>query len=86
MVELSINNEKLVLQRVGWGKGVTERIEIPLEHISGASADSFLARNWLQKQQFLAAYVPRAAKPGTQYEDHDCIFWEIENPNKTIAI
>ncbi len=86
MVEIIFDGGKLILQRRGLGKGTTEQISFPLENVAGATANPFLAQNWVRKQKFLAAYIPRAAKPGTQFEDDDCIFWEIENPNKTIVI
>jgi hypothetical protein len=61
-------------------------IALALENIAGACPDSFLARNWLNRKKFMAEYVPQMQKSGTQFEESDTIYWEIENPDKAIII
>ncbi len=88
MVELVIERDKVILGMAGWNKrgGTKRRIELPLTHLAGARADSFLARSWVKRVQFIGNFIPSLIRDGILYEDGDCVFWEVRNPDKAIVL
>jgi hypothetical protein len=86
MVKIIVDGEQLVFAMPGWQEDLKKRLAFPLDHIAGARADSFLARNWIGRLRFMAAYVPGMMRPGALYDDGDCVYWEVHNPEKTIIV
>lgn len=90
MVEIIAENDKLIFGMPGWERDLKKRLEFPLEHIAGAHADPYvaqvIARNWLNRLNFMNAYVPGLPKADMIYQDGDCIFWGVEHPDKTIIV
>lgn len=88
MVELVIERDKVILEMAGWNKRsrTKSRIELSLTHLAGVRADSFLARSWIKRVQFLGNFVPNLIQDGILYEDGDCAFWEVHNPDKAIVL
>jgi hypothetical protein len=84
MVEINVNEEKLILSIKG--KYFVKPFEFPWENVTGVEIDSALARDWIRKRDFLAKSVPALNREGVYYEDGNCTFWEIQNPNRTIVI
>lgn len=90
MVEIITESDKVIFGMPGWEWNLKKRLEFPLDHIAGAHADPYIAqviaRNWVNRRNFLNAYVPGLLRAGAVYEDGDCIFWEVHNPEKTIIV
>ena len=86
MVEVVVNEGKLTLGVPLTSDSFARSFEFPLENIAGAEVDHSLAPAWFKRLEFMASYLPAVKKPGTYYEDANCIFWEIEDPNSTIVI
>jgi hypothetical protein len=90
MVEIIAENGKLIFGLPGWQADKKKRLEFPLDHIAGAHADPYiaqvLARNWVNRRNFISTYVPGLPKKEMIYEDGDCIFWGVEHPDKTIIV
>ncbi len=90
MVEVIIADDKVIFGMPGWEGNKKKRLEFPFDHIAGARADPYvaqvLARNWLNRLNFMNAYVPGLPGKDMIYEDGDCIFWGVENTDKTIIV
>jgi hypothetical protein len=90
MVEIIAENDRLIFGLPGWQGDIKKRLEYPIDHVAGASADPYItqvvARNWVNRLNFMNAYLPNLPKRDMIYEDGDCIFWGVENPDKTIIV
>jgi hypothetical protein len=88
MVEISIHDDKIVLEVEGWDKlwSLKSRLEIPLDHIQGASVDPDPAMGWFQGLKLAGTDVPNIFRAGTFYQDGGLVFWDVHQPEKTIVI
>jgi len=88
VVDVSIESDKVVFEVIGWDKlwSLRSRLEIPLAHIKGAAADPRPALGWFQGLGLLGTNVPNIFRAGTFYQEGRLIFWDVRNPQNTIAV
>lgn len=88
MVTLSVEENKLLLEVVGWDKlwALKSRLEIPLEHIKNIHTESHLPMGWFDGIKMGGTAIPNAFRAGTFYQQGEWIFWDIRNPEKAIVI
>lgn len=88
MVELSIADGKLTLHVKGADKlwAFKSSLEIPLVHIAGVGSGVQSARGWWHGIKFPGTNVPGVITAGTFYQHGDVIFWDVHDPENTIAI
>lgn len=88
MVDLSIADGILTLHVKGADKlwAFKSSLEIPLGHIAGVGTAAEIARGWWHGIKFPGTNLPGVITAGTFYEHGDCIFWDVHDPENTIAI
>ena len=88
MVEIKIEGEKAIFEVNGWDKlwSLRSRLEIPLAHIKGATADSNPAMGWFQGLRLAGTNLPTIFRAGTFYQEGHIVFWDVHNPEKTIVV
>ena len=87
MVEVSIEDKKLVLKIKGIGKvfALKSEFTIPLTNVRGVTADSGV----LKMPKGLRApgtAVPGIFYAGTFYNDGDKVFWNVRHADKAIVV
>ena len=87
MVEIALDDGRLILEVQGWDRlwALKSRLEIPIEHLGGVSADPDATRGW---KGFRApgTYVPGVITAGTFHLDGERIFWDVHDPARVIVI
>jgi hypothetical protein len=88
LVDLSIADGKLTLHVRGADKlwAFKSSLEIPLVHIAAVRADPEAARGWYHGIRMPGTSVPGVITAGTFYQDGKRVFWDVHDPDKTIAI
>jgi hypothetical protein len=88
VIEISIEQDRMIFEVVGWDKlwSLKSRLEIPLGHIKGAAADPQPAMGWFQGLKLAGTDLPNFFKAGTFYQEGGLIFWDVRNPENTIAV
>ena len=88
MVDLQVADGKLILHVRGADKlwALKSSLEIPLEHISSARADSGVARDWYHGIRMPGTNIPGVLTAGTFYQDGQRVFWDVHHPENAIAI
>lgn len=88
MVEISIAEGTLTLHVKGADKlwAFKSTLEIPLAHIAGVGPGAELARGWWHGIKFPGTNMPGVITAGTFYQHGDVIFWDVHDPENTIAI
>ena len=88
MVEISVEGERAVFEVEGWDKlwSLRSRLEIPLEHITGAHWDPEPAMGWFQGLKLAGTELPNLFRAGTFYQDGGLVFWDVAHPERTIVI
>ena len=87
-MDLSIAGGKLTLHVRGADKlwAFKSSLEIPLVHIAAVRADPEAARGWYHGVRLPGTSVPGVITAGTFYQDGKRVFWDVHDPDKTIAI
>jgi len=88
MVEISIQDDRIAFEIEGWDNlwSLRSRLEIPLAHITGASADPHPAMGWFEGLKLAGTDIPNIFRAGTYYQDGGFVFWDVRHPAKTIVI
>jgi hypothetical protein len=88
MVELSIADGTLTLHVKGADRlwAFKSSLEIPLAHIRSVGSGAEVATGWWHGIKFPGTNVPGVITAGTFYQHGDAIFWDVHNPDSTIAI
>lgn len=88
MVDLSISGGNLVLHVRGADKlwALKSSLVIPLAHITEIRADPSVAHGWCHGMRMPGTNIPGVLTAGTFYQDGKRIFWDVHNPDNTIAI
>ena len=88
MVDVSIAEDKLIVHVRGtdtlWA--LKSSLEIPLRHITAVRADPSIARGWYHGIRMPGTNIPGVLTAGTFYEHGQRVFWDVHNPENTIAI
>jgi len=87
-VELSVAEGKLTLHVRGADKlwAFKSSLEIPLVHIAGVRADPKIARGRWHGIGIPGTNLPRVITAGTFYQDGKRVFWDVHDPENTVAI
>jgi hypothetical protein len=87
-VDLSIAEGKLTLHIRAADKlwAFKSSLEIPLLHIAGVRADPETAGGWYHGIRMPGTNVPGVITAGTFYQDGRRVFWDVHDPEKTVAI
>jgi hypothetical protein len=88
MVNIRIGADKAIFEVQGWDKlwSLRSQLEIPLSHIRGAYVDSEPAMGWFQGLKLAGTDVPNIFRAGTFYQQGELVFWDVNDPEKTIVI
>jgi len=88
VVDLTVENDKLVLEVQGWDKlwALKSRLETPLGNIRSVGADAAIARGWWKGFRAPGTHLPGIIIAGTFYQHGKRIFWDVKDPKKTIVI
>lgn len=90
MTSVSIAEGKLTIEVQGWDKlwSLKSRLEIPLEHVVDVRPadddDSF--RLFVRGIRAPGTYVPGVITAGTFLQEGSCVFWDVHDPAKAIAV
>ncbi|HYA43982.1 MAG TPA: hypothetical protein VED59_00125 [Acidimicrobiales bacterium] len=87
MAKITITDRTMTVEISGFDKlwSLKSRLEIPLAHVRGATADPGVARyrgGWRGP----GTYVPGVLTAGTFHQDGDRVFWDVHDPTKAIVI
>jgi hypothetical protein len=87
MAELTIADDTLTIEITGLDKlwSLKSRLEIPLAHVRGATADPGVAHDrggWRGP----GTYVPGVLTAGTFHQDGDRVFWDVHDPAQAVVI
>jgi hypothetical protein len=85
MTQVSTSDGKLVIDVQGLHKlwALKSRLEIPLEHVSGAR---HATEERVRGIRLPGTYVPGLITAGTFYQSGKKVFWDVHNFDKAIAI
>jgi len=88
MVDLSVSDGKLVLHVQGADRlwAFKSSLEIPLEHVTGITADPTIARGWWHGIRMPGTSIPGVITAGTFYQHGKQVFWDVHNPDNTVMI
>jgi len=88
MVDVSVESGKLMLQVRGADKlwAFKSSLEIPVEHVLGIESDPAVAHRWYHGLKLPGSNIPGVISAGTFYHNNQRVFWDVHNPDKTIAI
>lgn len=88
MIEISIEQTTAVFEVQGWDQlwSLRSRLEIPLDHITGAHIDPEPAMGWFDGLKLGGTDIPNIFKAGTFYQDGGLVFWDVRHPEKTIVV
>ncbi|HEV3192492.1 MAG TPA: hypothetical protein VGY54_18410 [Polyangiaceae bacterium] len=91
MVSIELTREDLIVRIHGWDKlrAMRSALTVPLGHVTGVRAqpqeahfDDVIIESW----RGIGTYVPGKIAAGTCYVDGGRIFFDVQDPQKTIAI
>ena len=89
MVEITINDGKLVLEMEGLDKlwAFKSRMEIPLSKVSGVhTVDPDATRGLWKSLKVVGTYIPGLITAGTFKQHGKRVFWDVESAEKAIEI
>jgi len=88
MVAVSISDSTLHLRVEGMHKlwAIKSSLDIPLEHVSGVSADPPGVHDWWKGIRWGGTMVPGVLIAGTFLYHGDRVFWDVNNPDMAIGI
>ncbi|MDQ2889418.1 MAG: hypothetical protein M3R65_02540 [Gemmatimonadota bacterium] len=88
MVDISIHDRTAVFQIEGLDKfwALKGQIEVPLEHITGATVDSQAARGWWHGLRMPGTQIPGVITAGTFYSQGRRVFYDVHDPDNTIVV
>jgi len=59
---------------------------VPLEHVADVELRPKAARTWWHGFRMPGTQVPRVVTAGSFHQSGECVFWDVHDPDKTIAI
>jgi hypothetical protein len=88
MVDITISGGSAIFDVEGLDKvwALKSRIQIPLEHISGATIDPEAARGWWHGLRLPGTNVPGVITAGTFYQHGRRVFFDVHDTDNTIVI
>ncbi|HUK35043.1 MAG TPA: hypothetical protein VLV86_14085 [Vicinamibacterales bacterium] len=88
MVDVSVENGRAIFVVEGMHKlwSLRSRIEIPLEHISGAEVNHEQVGKWWHGFKLIGTDAPGLFAAGTFYYHGELVFWDVHDTTKTIIV
>lgn len=88
MVNVTVDGDKAVFEVEGWDKlwALKSRLEIPLAHITSATADDDAAKGWWHGVRLGGAELPGVLTAGTFYRKGGLVFYDVHKPENTIVV
>lgn len=88
MVDITISGGNAIFEVEGFDKfwALKSRIQIPLEHITGATIDPEAARGWWHGLRAPGTQVPGVITAGTFYQHGRRVFYDVHDTDNTIVI
>jgi hypothetical protein len=88
MVDVRIEGNRVVFEVEGWDKmwALKSRLEVPLDHISGARVDEEAAKGWWHGVKLGGADLPGLITAGTFYRKGRLVFMDVRKPEHTIVV
>ena len=88
MVKISIGDQTVTFEVEGWDKlwALKSRLDIPLANIRAVRADPAIARGWWHGLKMPGSNIPGVLTAGTFYHDGKRVFWDVHQPERTIAV
>ena len=88
MTQISVSDNKLVVEMQGWDKlwALKSRLEIPIEHIKAVRADPDIAKSPGKGIRTLGTYLPGVITAGSFRQEGDRVFWNVHRPENVIVI
>ena len=85
MTNVSIEDDKLVIEVQGWDKlwSLKSRLEIPLDHVRGVRSAAEERAGGIRAP---GTYIPGVITAGTFHQHGAKVFWDVHNPAKAIAV
>jgi hypothetical protein len=86
MAEVSIENGELVIGIPGWDRvfALKSELRVPLSHIKNVSLDPEEAHSWWHGLR-VGVNLPGVIVAGTFYTRDGRIFYDVHDPNMTVA-
>jgi hypothetical protein len=88
MVDVTLLDDRAVFELEGFHKlwALKSRLEIPLAHITAVEFDPDLVGRWWHGWKLMGAEVPGLFAAGTFYYHGELVFWDVNDPVRTIII
>jgi hypothetical protein len=88
MVDVTIQGDRAVFNVEGMHKlwSFRSQIEIPLTHITGVETNPDQVRRWWHGFKLIGTDVPALFSAGTFYYHGELVFWDIDDPARTIVV
>lgn len=88
MADIEITQRLLVVNVTGIDRflALKSRLEVPLEHVAGVELRPEAARAWWHGFRMPGTQIPGVVAAGSFYQSGECVFWDVHDPDKTIAI
>jgi len=88
MVEISVEGDWFVFEVLGMDKlwSLKSRLEIPIDHIKKASLHPNPPMGWFDGIKLIGTGFPHIFRAGTFYQQGRWVFWDVSQPEKTVAI
>ena len=88
MARVAFTPGNLVIRVEGMDRiwALKSQLEIPLQHVIKAEADTEIARGWWHGIRWPGTSIPGVVTAGTFYKDGQRMFWDVHNPERTVVI
>lgn len=88
MVEISVKGDRLHVEMEGWHKlwAFRSELELPLAHVTSVRQDSGPALGWWHGVRLPGTNIPGVITAGTFYQHDGAVFYDIQDPEKTIVL
>jgi hypothetical protein len=88
MVDVTVEGDRVVFEVEGWDKlwALKSRLEIPIEHVKGATYDENAAKGWWHGVRLGGADLPGVITAGTFYRKGRLVFYDTHKPENTIVV
>jgi len=88
MVDATVEDDKAVFTVEASHKiwALKSRLEVPLEHITGAHMDPNPAMGWFDGLKVAGSDIPHVFRAGTFFLHDELVFYDVRDPHKTIVV
>ena len=88
MVTIAIRDDRVQVVMQGWHQlwALRSELEIPLAHVRSVRQDAGPALGWWHGFRLLGTNIPGVITAGTFYQHDGAVFFDIEDPERTIVL